>query len=132
MRPLRWLAFPHRRCHRRHRAHITQKYRKKHETMQRADQNNAEIHAKVEYLSGKRLNLRLEFILHWRSVTPWLGACARKRPRCDRTKSLWEELFGELGQRDLTKQEGVTAREEYPVLQCQHTYGRRKHEKISK
>ena len=32
--------------------------------MQRADQNNAEIHAKVEYLSGKRLKLRLEFILH--------------------------------------------------------------------
>ena len=32
--------------------------------MQRADQNNVEIHAKVEYLSGKRLKLRLEFILH--------------------------------------------------------------------
>ena len=32
--------------------------------MQRADQNNAEIHAKVEYLSRKRLKLRLEFILH--------------------------------------------------------------------
>ena len=32
--------------------------------MQRTDQNNAEIHAKVEYLSGKRLKLRLEFILH--------------------------------------------------------------------
>ena len=32
--------------------------------MQRADQNNAEIHAKVECLSGKRLKLRLEFILH--------------------------------------------------------------------
>ena len=32
--------------------------------MQRADQNNAEIHAKVEYLGGKRLKLRLEFILH--------------------------------------------------------------------
>ena len=98
--------------------------------MQRADQNNAEIHAKVEYLSGKRLKLRLEFILHWRLVTPWLGACARKRPKCDRTKSLWEELFGELGQRNLTKQEGVTAREEHPVLQCQHTYGSRKPEKI--
>ena len=32
--------------------------------MQRADQNNAEILAKVECLSGKRLKLRLEFILH--------------------------------------------------------------------
>ena len=28
--------------------------------MQRADQNNAEIHAKVEYLSGKRLKVRLK------------------------------------------------------------------------
>ena len=63
------------------------------------------------------------------SVTPLLKACAQKRP-CDLTKSLWEEFFGELGQRNLTKLEGVTAREEHPVLQCQHTYGSRKPEKI--
>ena len=128
--PERWFVFQQRHCLWRHRAHITQKYRKKQETMLRADQNNAEMHAKVEYLSGKKLKLRLKFILHWCSVTPWLKACARKRPRCDLTKSLWEELFGELGQRNLAKQEGVTAREEHPVLQCQHTYGSRKPEKI--
>ena len=97
--------------------------------MLRADQNNAEMHAKFEYLSGKRLKLRLKFILHSYSVTPLLKACAQKRP-CDLTKSLWEEFFGELGQRNLTKLEGVTAREEHPVLQCQHTYGSRKPEKI--
>ena len=47
-------------------------------------------------------------------------------------ESLWEEFFGELGQRNLAKQEGATAREEHPVLQCQHTYGSRKPEKNSK